>query len=183
MGVGSAGQVVRSERPWDDNGSFTFPPTCLGSPSGGNPETVDARMPRNDYPDVEALPGHPVRVMVVDDHEVFRNVMRKLVTGTDGFILVGEATSGEAALTAVESLSPDLVVIDVRMPGMGGVAAAVALLERYPDRIVLLVSAQELTETPPVGPYGETIPFVRKTALRTHVLRDVWEEGHRLTGG
>ncbi len=119
--------------------------------------------------------------MVVDDQAVFRDVMRTLVTGTRGFVLVGEANSGEAALTAMEELSPDFVVIDVRMPGMGGVATAVALLNRYPERVVLLVSVQELEGTPPVGPYGQAIPFVQKAALRTHVLREVWGERHDLT--
>lgn len=118
--------------------------------------------------------------MVVDDQEVFRKVVGKLVTATDGFTLVGEAASAEAALSAMDELSPDFVVLDVRMPGMGGVEGAITLRDRYPDRVVLLVSVHELT-TPPIGPSGETIPFVRKASLRRDVLRDVWVE-HRQTG-
>ncbi|HUO70042.1 MAG TPA: response regulator transcription factor [Solirubrobacteraceae bacterium] len=116
-----------------------------------------------------------VKVMVVDDQEVFRDVARELITATDGFALVGEATSGESALQAMDELMPDLVVMDVRMPGMGGIDAADALLRRYPDRVVLLVSIFELTAPPPVSPSGRAVPFVRKAALGKEVLRDVWE--------
>lgn len=119
--------------------------------------------------------------MVVDDQEAFRTAVGKLVTATDGFSLVGEATSAEDALTAMDELSPDFVVIDVRMPGMGGVQGAVTLLDRYPDRVVLLVSVQDLAK-PPLGPCGEAIPFVRKEALRRSVLRDVWVEHRQATG-
>ncbi len=71
---------------------------------------------------------------LVDDQEVSRNVVGNLVAATDGFILVGEARTAEDALEAMDDLSLDVVVIDVRMRGMGGVEGAVTLLDRYPDR-------------------------------------------------
>ena len=67
--------------------------------------------------DVERL-ADPVPVLVVDDQESFRGVLRDLVAATDGFALVGEAASGEAAINAVEHLSPRLVIMDSRMSGM-----------------------------------------------------------------
>jgi CheY-like chemotaxis protein len=138
-------------------------------------------MSPNDRPEDEQSSERPVKVMVVDDQQAFRDVMRRLVQAAEGFTLVGEAASGEAALVAMDQLSPDFVVIDVRMPGMGGVAAAVSMLERYPDRVVLLVSLNDLTGAAPVGPCGAPIPFVCKSALRAHVLREVWVEYHHAT--
>ena len=60
----------------------------------------------------------PFEVVVVDDQEVFRKALRDLVAATPELVLVGEAQSGEGALAAVEALSPQLVIMDNRMPGM-----------------------------------------------------------------
>jgi DNA-binding NarL/FixJ family response regulator len=116
-----------------------------------------------------------VRVLIVDDQEYFRGVLRDLVAATPGFILVGEATSGEDALNATDELSAEFVVMDVRMPGMGGIEAARTLVERHPDRVVLLVSAQALPEILLTGPAGPAVSFMHKEDLRCSVLRDVWE--------
>ena len=64
-----------------------------------------------------------VTMLVVDDQEPFRDAMRELVAATAGFELVGEAASGEDALAAIGNLSPELVLMDVRMPGIGGIEA------------------------------------------------------------
>lgn len=61
-----------------------------------------------------------VRVLVVDDQEKFRDVVREVIDVTPGFVLVGEAGSGEEAVAAVGSVSAALVLMDVRMPGSAG---------------------------------------------------------------
>jgi len=81
-----------------------------------------------------------VGVLVVDDQEVFRGVLRDLVIATPGLELVGEAASGEAALEAVDALSPQMVIMDKRMPGMGGIEASRLVTARDPDLVVLLFS-------------------------------------------
>jgi CheY-like chemotaxis protein len=130
---------------------------------------------QHDSPEIQPASQPDVRVLVVDDAEVFRSTLRELVCATAGFALVGEARSGEDALLAMAEVSPEFVVMDVRMPGMGGIKAARALLERYPDRVVLLISAHNLEEPPPTGPSGQTISFARKADLRCAVLRGVWD--------
>src|SRR3954447_18595440 len=62
-----------------------------------------------------------VGVVVVDDQLVFRQVARAVIAMTPGFELLGEAPSGEEAIAAVSDLHPDLVLLDVRMPGMDGI--------------------------------------------------------------
>jgi CheY-like chemotaxis protein len=112
--------------------------------------------------------------MVVDDQEIFRSVLRDLVTATEGFRLVGDAASSEAALARMAALQPDFIVMDVCLGTGDGVETAGSILRRYPDRLVLLISLHELMGAPPVGPSGETIPFVSKADLSCDVLRQAW---------
>ena len=115
-----------------------------------------------------------VRVLIVDDQDYFRAVLRELVTATPGFAVAAEAASGEDALDATGALSPDLVLMDVRMPGLGGIDAARALMARFPDVLVLLVSAQEL-ERPLTDSSGRTMLFAHKQDLRGALLREIWD--------
>ena len=71
-------------------------------------------------------PQHPdtVGVLIVDDQPPFLVAARQLIASTPGFEFVGEATSGEGAVTLAAALRPDLVLMDVRMPGLGGLGAA-----------------------------------------------------------
>ena len=78
-----------------------------------------------------------VRVLTVDDQDLFRGVARDVIDATPGFEAVGEATNGEEGLAAVERLSPELVLLDVRMPGIDGIELATRLLadlDRGADR-------------------------------------------------
>lgn len=118
-----------------------------------------------------------VKTLVVDDQQSFRQVMGQLIGATPGFSLVGEARSGEDALAAVEELHPDLVLMDVRMPGIGGIQAAHTLARRHPEIAVVLVSVHGPEELP-AELVGEAAPFARKKDLRPRVLRELWEQ-HR----
>jgi DNA-binding NarL/FixJ family response regulator len=124
----------------------------------------------------DAEPGgnRPVTVFVVDDQESFRGALRDLVAATEGFTLVGEAASGEAALDAVAELSPNMVILDKRMPGMGGIEAARVLTARHPDVVVVLASVEEMGPELP-GSCGATA-VVRKQQLSTKLLREVWRD-------
>lgn len=82
-----------------------------------------------------------VRVLVVDDSEVFRNVMCAVVAATTGFEVVGDASSGREALALIEELGPQLVLLDLYMPEVDGLATALDIRRRHPDVVVLLLSA------------------------------------------
>jgi two-component system, NarL family, invasion response regulator UvrY len=118
----------------------------------------------------------PVTTLVVDDQESFRDAMRHLIAATPGFTLVGEAASGEAALIAVEELKPELVLMDVRMPGIGGIEAARTLADCHPEVMVVLTSVHGPEELFPAV-LGDSVaaPFVLKKSLRPDVLRGLWE--------
>jgi DNA-binding NarL/FixJ family response regulator len=116
-----------------------------------------------------------VRVLIVDDQDFFRGVLCEMVTATSGFAVIGEAACGEDALDATAALSPDLVLMDVRMPGLGGVDAARALMARCPDVLVLLISAQELPERAFTDSAGRAMLFAHKQDLRGALLREIWD--------
>lgn len=115
----------------------------------------------------------PVRVLTVDDHDYFRGVMREVVQATDGFELVGEADSGEAALLAVEELAPSLVIMDKRMPGMGGIEACRLLADRHPEIVLVITSVEQSS---PTTFAGRKAVFIRKQKLSPRLLRKVWDE-------
>ncbi len=81
-----------------------------------------------------------VRVLLADDHLLFRDGLRSLLQRTSGFEVVGEAADGLEVLRLVEKLLPDLVLLDVSMPGMNGVEAARGIAARAPGSRVLVVS-------------------------------------------
>ena len=82
-----------------------------------------------------------IRVLLVDNHPVVRQGLRALLSTQEGIEVVGEADDGEAAVAAAERLSPDVVLMDVVMPGMDGVEALRRIGERRPQtRVVMLTS-------------------------------------------
>lgn len=82
-----------------------------------------------------------ISVLIVDDHEVVRLGLRTLLERYRGFAVVGEADSGQAALELMETLKPNLVLMDVRMPGMDGIEACRELLTRWPETRVLMLTS------------------------------------------
>jgi DNA-binding NarL/FixJ family response regulator len=88
-------------------------------------------------------PVAEVRVLVVDDQEPFRAAMRVVVEETDGFVVVGSATTGEEALEASAQLVPDLVLMDVNLPGIDGIEATRRLVSAPGGPVVVLLSTYD----------------------------------------
>jgi CheY-like chemotaxis protein len=124
-----------------------------------------------------------IETLVVDDHRGFREVLRELVAAARGFVLVGEATSGEEAVRAVDQLSPRLVLLDLIMPGMGGLAAADVILSQHPSVMVVLISVDDPMLHPGVTGLGRSIACARKQDLRPGWLIQTWEGSGRSAPG
>jgi DNA-binding NarL/FixJ family response regulator len=72
------------------------------------------------------------RVLLVDDESLVRRILSQILASYRDMELVGEAVNGEEAIAAVERLQPDIVVMDIRMPALDGIAAARVIREKYP---------------------------------------------------
>jgi chemotaxis response regulator CheB len=155
-------------------GAGLHPNGVKTDPAGGG--LIATRLRGN----VNAISASDVSVLVVDDQERFRGVLRDLIALARGFALVGEACSGEEATEAVAALLPQLVLMDVVMPGMGGIAAARLILQRRPAPVVVLISVDDPAQHPEADSLGAAVPFLRKQELRPLRLRELWET-HRKT--
>src|SRR5215212_8142190 len=85
----------------------------------------------------------PARMIIADDHELARAGLRNMLEGDRGLTLVGEATNGREAVALCQELMPDLVLLDVRMPEMDGLASARAIRQICPQTRVLIVTTHE----------------------------------------
>ncbi|AGN79766.1 chemotaxis protein CheY [Pseudomonas putida H8234] len=84
-----------------------------------------------------------IRVLVVDDHDLVRTGITRMLADIDGLQVVGEGDSGESALKLARELKPDVVLMDVKMPGIGGLEATRKLLRSHPDIKVVAVTVCE----------------------------------------
>ncbi|MGH3358522.1 MAG: response regulator [Nocardioidaceae bacterium] len=86
----------------------------------------------------------PTRVLVVDDQELFRRGLMLVLSGEEALDVIGEAADGQTALSLVVEHAPDVVLLDVRMPGMSGLEACAAMRTIAPDtRIIMLTSSDD----------------------------------------
>jgi DNA-binding NarL/FixJ family response regulator len=118
-----------------------------------------------------------VTVLVVDDHQGYRRAMIEVLAAADGFALAGEADSGEAALAAADELSPALVLMDKRLPGIDGYEATRRLTERHPGVVVVIVSVED--PDPASARLAGAAATMHKRDLSPDLLQEVWERAAR----
>jgi DNA-binding NarL/FixJ family response regulator len=116
-----------------------------------------------------------IRVLVADDQAPFRRAARSVLTATAGFQLVGEATSGEEAVALVDSLRPDLVLMDIKMAGIGGIEAARSITAAYPETMTILLSTYREEDLPPEARTCGAAAYLHKSDFGGRVLRELWD--------
>lgn len=92
---------------------------------------------------MEQEAGQVIRVGIADDHPVFRFGMRALVEATPDMVMGGEAASGEEAVALAEGGALDVLLMDLNMPGLGGIAATARIRARHPELAILVVTMLE----------------------------------------
>ena len=118
-------------------------------------------------------PGPPdVTVLTVDDQAIFLRAVRRLLAATNGFVQVGEATTGAEAIALATELRPDLVLVDVRMAEMDGIETAHGLHAAIPAAVLVLISVEEIPDAARQAP--GVAACLRKQELSGRRLRALW---------
>jgi DNA-binding NarL/FixJ family response regulator len=116
-----------------------------------------------------------VRVLIVDDQEPFRAAARMVVEATDGFEVVGESETGEDSIEKAKSLEPDLVLMDVNLPGINGLEATRKILEGSNARtVILLLSTYEEDEYAPRAAECGAAAYIPKAVFGPDRLESAW---------
>ena len=84
-----------------------------------------------------------IKVLVVDDHDLFRRGLMEVLEEESDMEVIGEARNGQEAITQVEELSPDVVFMDLNMPGQNGIETTAYLTQKWPDMKVLVLTVSE----------------------------------------
>jgi DNA-binding NarL/FixJ family response regulator len=116
-----------------------------------------------------------VRVLIVDDQEPFRMAARMVVEATDGFEVAGESETGEDSVVQAKELKPDLVLMDVNLPGINGLDATRQILSDSDDRVViLLLSTYEEEEYAPRAAECGASAYIPKAVFGPDRLEAAW---------
>jgi two-component system NarL family response regulator len=94
----------------------------------------------------EPKPGTTIRILIVDDHPPMRMGLVALIKSQPGMDVIAEASDGEEAIEVYDDVLPDVVLMDLRMPGMGGVEAILAIRKKHPEARVIVLSTYDLDE-------------------------------------
>ncbi|MCR6655048.1 MAG: response regulator transcription factor [Opitutus sp.] len=109
-------------------------------------------------------PGKTIRVLVADDHPPMRMGLVALIKSQPGMDVVAEASDGEEAVEVYDDVRPDVVLMDLRMPGIGGVEAILAIRKKHPDARVIVLSTYDL---------DEDIHRALQSGARSYLLKDM----------
>jgi DNA-binding NarL/FixJ family response regulator len=130
-----------------------------------------------------ALVRNSCSVLVIDDHASFRSAVRRLLATSPGLVLAGEAERGETAVLETRRLGADLVLMDVAMPGMGGIEATRALKKHRPRTVVVLISTVRPDELTPEAALCGADEILWKGDLNRRTLETIWDRHQQGSDG
>src|ERR1700689_3883724 len=118
----------------------------------------------------------PLSVMVVDDQAPFRMAARAVIRRSTGFTLAGEAENGVEALKLANEIHPDVVLMDINMPEMGGIEATRRIVADHPNTFVILCSTYDISDLPPDATESGARAYVHKEQLGATTLRRLGDQ-------
>jgi DNA-binding NarL/FixJ family response regulator len=110
-----------------------------------------------------SLSEQTIRILVVDDHPSMRMGLIALINSQRQMEVVGEAADGEEAIEVYEDVRPDIVLMDLRMPGLGGVEATLAILKKFPNARIIILSTYD---------WDEDIHLAIQSGAKSYLLKD-----------
>ncbi|WP_020182068.1 MULTISPECIES: response regulator transcription factor [unclassified Methylotenera] len=114
-----------------------------------------------------------LKILLVDDHAVVRSGLRRLLENSNGIEVVAEAATGEIAYQLYGEVNPDIVVMDISMPGMGGIESAKRILQRYSHAKIIIFSMHEAVSFASQALKTGVKGFVTKTGMAEDLLQAV----------
>ncbi len=114
-----------------------------------------------------------IRILVADDHTLFRKGLRSLLEQLMGLEVVGEAATGPQAVALAQELIPDVVLMDIKMPGLSGIEATKQVLQKNPHIAIILVSMFEDAESVFLGMRSGARGYVLKGAEPEELRRSI----------
>ncbi|BBI32178.1 response regulator [Cohnella abietis] len=122
----------------------------------------------------------PIRILLVDDHRHAREGMRTIVSAVPDFLIIGEAATGEEALLLMDELLPDLILMDINMPGMGGLEAVKIIKSAHPSVKIIMVTVSDdvshLFEALKKGAQGYLLKNLNPSAWRDYLRAVAFDE-------
>ena len=119
-----------------------------------------------------------VSVLIVDDQAPFRSVAGTVVRLAPGFSVVGEVESGEDAVTTAAEIHPDLVLMDINLPGINGIEATRRILADAPGTVVILLSTYTADDLPSDARTCGAASYVHKEDFSPAVITSAWDDNH-----
>jgi DNA-binding NarL/FixJ family response regulator len=120
----------------------------------------------------------PLRILIADDHPLFRHGIHEFLNLAPDMQVVGEATSGEEAITQAEALHPDVILMDVNMPGVNGIEATRRILHDSPHIRILVVTMFEDDGTVFAAMRAGARGYILKDAEKENILRAIQAVGN-----
>jgi DNA-binding NarL/FixJ family response regulator len=115
-----------------------------------------------------------VRVWVVDDQASFRRATVATLAAMDDFVMAGECDTGESAVDLIGGGGVDIVLMDIHMPGIGGIEATRRLRAAHPGLIVVLMSTYDLEDLPAAAGDCGAVAYMHKEHLTPQLLSRIW---------
>src|SRR5436305_8814714 len=128
---------------------------------------------------IGSAPEEALSILVADDHPMFRNGLRALVSSITGMTIVGEATTGNEAIALATELQPDVILMDIKMPGANGIEATRCILRSSPHIGILILTMFEDDSSVFAAMRAGALGYVLKDADENELVRAVQAVGKR----
>ena len=119
-----------------------------------------------------------VLVWVVDDQASFRRATAAAVAATEDFVMGGDCETGESAIELIPDGSAGIVLMDIHMPGMGGIEATRRIRAAHPEMIILLTSTYDIEDLPSDAADCGAAAYLHKEDLSPELLSRIWRTTH-----